>query len=431
MSSPRVPARTVPQQLRIATPGGTLPNAGVARARSTTGSTPVADGFDSPGSPRTSANGTTTAGALTQTQATAATDAVTGPQVQAGPPNPFASVQTRSAGGLPRVSAETDARANAMAMAGSVGRDPPCDNNPADVERIQQRLSELGLFSGPVDGRYSTDMATAIQHFQADHRADITAVADAGGRDGFVDSEYANDRQRTFLGGRIYPGDATHQALCQAWPHQVAGQLMDQEQAYSYFSSQVRARGLPFDETQTQVLGLRGYQGGAVNDNAGSGEATNPYNDTMVVLSPDHTVHEYRATVDPGSRSADGSDRVSFAMQADQQATWRMETVGHDSGHADRPGLQLQLGPGITTPNGVTDQLTAVHAAGGDAFAAQGRVMLHSGDARDEVHGSSYGCQVVHGNWYPSFYADLERTAGTGGAVRYTLLDGEHLTAPQ
>ncbi|MBK7556169.1 MAG: peptidoglycan-binding protein [Flavobacteriales bacterium] len=356
---------------------------------------------------------------------------------------------TVSRGGLPRAPS-LDATRSPMDLGGPVGpglsptgTGRERGNDPGDVRRVQQRLADVGLYHGPVDGAFSDDTETALRDFQHTHGPDIRAIQADGRATGMVRREddeavsrYASPVQASSRPGTITPGDATHQALVQAWPHVVAGRLMDEPQAYQYYADQVRARGLTFDESRPNVIGVRGYSGGFPHPNNGSATRANEYNDTMAVLTRDASgaphVREYRATMDPGGRerAGDGVDSRGWAMDANQQGVWRLETPEHNTDHAGRPGLQWQQGVSVSPDGTGPSHLTATGVDGASRN-EDGHIMLHSGDSGDTVRGSSLGCQVVQGNWYPGFYGTLSRASeSTDGRVNYTLLDGEELTPP-
>lgn len=380
---------------------------------------------------RTRAAVSSTAGHQGTTHATAASTAPRSASTAstAGPPAAMVSSTP-----LARAATPADIPGNMMALRGSVG--PGATNREEDVRLLQERLTQLGLYHGPVDSTFNPELGHALADFQRTHAADIRRVV-ADGRDRtFADTALANRAQQNSVRGRVEPGDATAQALAQAWPHLVGGRQMFEPEAYRYFADQVRARGLPLDESVTNVVGLRGYQAGMAHGNARAGTYQATFDDQLVVLGhhPDGSplVREFSATTDPGAhRSAEGVDRATFAVLPDQQMTYALEPRGRESyGHADRPGLHWQQRDGVDTPEGHRAELMARHSGDAETFEAGGRAMIHSGAPGPQVQGSSYGCQVPDGNWYPSFYNELERGAGPGGRIRYTILDGSTLTAP-
>lgn len=345
-------------------------------------------------------------------------------------PGPMLESPQRTRGGLPLAAQPNSLGTNTMGLTAGVGPGQP--NHVADVQLIQHRLAELDLFHGPQNGEFTPDTQHALQDFQHGHAADIRTIAQDGRSEPMAHSQFARSTQSHVGNGSLVPGDATHQALCQAWPHRVGGRLMDEAQAYNYYAGQVRERGLPFDASQTQVVGVRGYQDGVAHAQSRSGLSNNRYDDTMVMLAHDAAgrplVREFRATVDPGGVSTSALDRVGFSVDAGQQSTFRLASREGEHAHAGRPGLVWQARGGADTAAAHQTTLTA-HATGSDAaISANGRAMIHSGSAGEDVATSSRGCQVVNGNWYPAFFGGLERAAGAGGTVRYTLLDGQDLT---
>ena len=187
------------------------------------------------------------------------------------------------------------------------------EQQPESVHAVQERLIELGVLErGAVAEPGVMDQATreAIAAFQEREGHDIEQVRDdsAHMRDTFGNAA-GNSAAAAVEEGTFRANDATHQALVNAWPRTMFGVTLDGVEAgYQFIKSLVLRRGLPFDDTKVNIVGIRGFQGGEVHDNDGARWLTNRYDDTMFLLARGedpsaHMVREFRGTTDPGGRS--------------------------------------------------------------------------------------------------------------------------------
>ncbi|MBI2570161.1 MAG: peptidoglycan-binding protein [Candidatus Schekmanbacteria bacterium] len=340
-----------------------------------------------------------------------------------------------AAASQPLAATHRDIETNVMALGGSVGEGGT--NDPADVRRVQRRLSEIGLLpAGQVSGTYDDATREAISRFQRERGTDDIAQIQQDSRDPAFPTQRGGEH---LTPERIAPHDATHQALANAWPRTVNGRLMTEEQAYNYLANAIQQDpGIAsFDRDRVHVVGVRGYQGGGPHQNPGVRHSNNQYNDELFVLSrnPDGSprVRSFVATTDPGAAGnvTDATRDQIPILEAHQRIPYRhgLGAVRFD-----------------TRGSGPTGRLRVDRGGHSVERDAPG-IAIHSGNetADGRVFADSQGCQVVHGSWYPAFHQEIgrglqaqrQRVAAGGrelghapGEFQYEILDGRQLPAP-
>ncbi|MEM7037087.1 MAG: hypothetical protein AAF570_08930 [Bacteroidota bacterium] len=274
----------------------------------------------------------------------------------------------------------------------------------------------------------------------------------------------------TFSEGEMHNNDVTMQAMANAWPRNMLGRRVNEEEAYDLISVLVIRRGLPFNASNVNVISIRAFQGGEIHDNNegqsdGAFHRANTFNDTTYILSVQNgekKVTESRSTVDPGDIRRRANDPRNarkranvFRMEADQQWDYRANSRGHTAKY-DRPMYGLADRTQVTrgrfwqdNPDLLAGALRRAHSGARVISDRTGRLFgdvnrrrranrvsaIHSGGGGsatgDQVGGDSTGCSVVHGAWFAHFNENLRRAAGTrssAGASQsvqftYSLLD--------
>ncbi|MEO1170682.1 MAG: hypothetical protein AAFX94_01340 [Myxococcota bacterium] len=322
--------------------------------------------------------------------------------------------------------AETEG--NVMALQGSVGDHG--GNRPADLARVAARLETLGLLAA--DHRDDPNAITAaITRFQETHGAAVAEIVAANRTELFDDGS----RGGTVSPGRISPGDATHQALANAWPRVLNGETMTEAEAYAYLAGAAEAATGNFNESRINIVGVRAFQGGSAHENPRVSQRTNRYDDEIFVLSRtadgQPRVRSFMATTDPGGRQ--GFDRTpdprTTLLEAGQRVVYRVGT-SPTARFQNRPALWMQAHRGVLRDGELQEEATAER--NGRAVTVDSGIAIHSGGTSLAVTAYSTGCQVCQGNWYPAFYGEV------AGALRpdddhrvfYTLLDGRDLPEP-
>lgn len=365
-------------------------------------------------------------------------------------------------------------------ITGNVSSSHGMRRNPSDQTnlRIIERIAQIeGDDPAQARERYEAmseeDRATAMEQtitrFQHSEQGQalITQILQDNnvqdGRHDFYDRPESERRgnfqsmRAGFQDGAVTNNDATMQALANAWPRNMFGNMVTEEQAYHLIHRLVNERGLPFDASKTNVISVRGFQGGEIHDNNegqrhGPFSRTNLYNDTTYILSlqdgEPHVV-ESRSTVDPGDATNAARQRNVFRVEADQQWDYSGNSRGHTQ-KFDRPMYGLANREEVTRGRYWQENPAELAAAleGGHAGSRvlsdrndrqfpdvnpRGRPnrvsALHSGGRGsgpgDRVMGDSTGCTVVHGAWFAHFNESLRRASGEENATRftYTLLD--------
>jgi hypothetical protein len=373
-------------------------------------------------------------------------------------------VQMRRASSTPvvqRVEAE-DIEGNVMSLTPGAGG----DLDERSQRRVWERLAQLdptvdaAAWDTMTPEQRRPALRAAITRFQesdqgsdlVDEVRDDNDVDDPRGGNLYDPPREGRQSQWTapragYTEGEVDPNDATAQALANAWPQVILGRQMDEQQAYRLLSTMVQRRGLEWNAQGTNVIGLRGFQGGAMHDNDEEQIRTrqNEYNDTMFVVSMAGgapRVRQSRATVDPGGNAN------AFQVGADQQ--WDYQGYAHGrSRKYDRAiygmpepsevrrGRHWQEHP-EEIPSEDSGSGRIVNRRGRNLFdrdtRGRGRMVsaVHSGGRgggpdRDQVLGDSTGCSVVHGAWFANFNESLVRAdqASTGNTdanprVRFT-----------
>ena len=317
---------------------------------------------------------------------------------------------------------------NVMGIAKAVG--PNKANQPADVKKIQTRLSELGYLEAPqINGQMDAATSDAIQSFQTEHKADIDQIRADSGKPVYDQGGKAGKKYKA---GVVSPNDATHQALANAWPRTINGKLMSEPQAYAYLAGTVKERVGKFDDSQVNLVGVRGYQGGASHANPGVQHAKNTYNDEIFVMYKDDAgkphVKSFKGTVDPGGRKSagPGPDPKTSILHADQQIQYALGK-GPAKSFGNRPALWMKTSAGVVRGGETFDH--ALVTRGGSVKKVTKGIAVHSGGKGTKVFASSTGCQVVHGSWYPAFFEQVSRGVKPehDSMVTYTLIDGSSL----
>lgn len=357
--------------------------------------------------------------------------------------------------------------------------------------RTYERLAQLSgrdpvaagiAFEAMPPERRAAALREAVTQFQASPQgaaliAQIRDDNDVTRRDGsqFYDPPGAGRRsphtapRAGYTEGEAQLNDVTMQAIANAWPQTILGREMTEAQAYEVLRRLVLGRGLPFEASGINVVGMRAFQGGEMHDNGeGTDHApfmrTNHYDDTIYTLTPDRHVHQARGTVDPGT----DTDHT-FQVAADQQWDYQGESRG-DTAKFDRPlygmpdptavrrgtywqdhpeelvaavdatprgspgGRMIRRSDGRTetdleTPPGggaARPRLVSAVHSGGDGGGPRG------GRSDGETTlGDSVGCSVVEGAWFPHFNETLRRAGGERVRFTYSLIDPRTYTSRQ
>lgn len=224
-------------------------------------------------------------------------------------------------------------------------------------------------------------------------------------------------------GRDVVADDVTTQALANAWPQTIFGRTMGEVEAFHVLQALVANRGLAFSPASINVVGVRGYQGGAIHNNGHlMFTRQNTYDDTVFILSMIGTqpmVRQMRATVDPGTGAS------AFQVAADQQWQYHGNSRGrsekyHRAMYTFTNPSEVQRGRYWSNHDLPDDggsgriirhrgELHYDRLAGGGA---RGVSAVHSGGRHginEQVGGDSAGCTVVHGEWFAYFNETLRR----------------------
>lgn len=360
------------------------------------------------------------------------------------------------------------------------GRGEDFQLDQESVRALQGRLAELE-YDVPVTGTMDATTIEALRLFQVEHADEIAVVVEDSRQEPYNISSatYSDGRSvagRTIQGmnrgtvdpitrdaegnvtgasGQIRANDATHQVLASTWRgaggtegrRRINGQLMTEQETFTYLTGEMERSGLPFEDGMANVLGTRGLQGGDNHDNEGVFTEQNTFNDTFFLLDRDQDgrsrVQIFRGTVDPG-----GSGDTGFQVEAGQQWDYRLPSLGHGPKY-NRPMLSPRMRRGregsVLDPERGPDRQRSVRETVHDGSQRTMGVnfAMHSGGdggaSGDISNADSTGCQVVHGAWYGHYIESLRRAMDTDasdgrtprrGDIRYTLLDADEMQAP-